>query len=239
MLPLIAFLAWGCASHVPRMPGPLGPVAHSAPAPLHVRDLLPSEDEAPSSGTSEAPEPDEPPEIAKRSRRGGIGDDAASSARHYLTHTPPSGFRNDCSGFVMAVYARAGAPISGSSRTLWEDAKGRGSTHSHLRPEPGDLAFFDDTYDRNGNGRRDDDLTHVAVVIEVHEDGTIVMGHGGTSKGRTELRMNLLHPHDRTSPDGEVWNDYLRARRRGEPENGKYLSGELLRGFAHVTPEGS
>ncbi|MCB9675447.1 MAG: CHAP domain-containing protein [Alphaproteobacteria bacterium] len=240
MTRLLPLLLLGCGPHVPRFPGPLGPVAYARPPAVHVHDLpaaddVPEPPEAP--GTAEGRDVEPPRD--RPSRRGGMGDAIADSARHYLTHTPPSTFRNDCSGFVMASYARAGLPISGSSRSLWEDAKERGAIHKKLRPEPGDLAFFDDTYDRNGNGRRDDPLTHVAVVLEVHEDGTIVLGHGGTSKGRTELRMNLIHPSQRTGDDGEVMNDWLRARRRDEPEDGKYLAGELWRGFARFEPNGS
>ncbi len=131
----------------------------------------------------------------------------------------------------MAVYDRAGFPLSGSSASLWEDAKARGDTHKRKRPDVGDLAFFDNTYDRNKNGRRDDPLTHVGVVIAVDDSGTITLGHGGTSKGRTTLTMNLHHPSERTGPEGAVYNDWLRGRRKGDGPNGKYLAGELFRGF--------
>jgi hypothetical protein len=243
---LVAFTLAGCASRVPRVPGPLGPVANAPPPPVHVRDLTPSDSmrpDAPASTPPTAPaDPgvaDPPPENPPSRRASGFGVAAADAAMHYLRHRPPGQFRNDCSGFVMAVFDRAGHPVSGNSRSFWADAKARGDVHHRKRPEPGDVAFFDNTYDRNGNGRRDDALTHVAVVVEVDEDGTILLAHGGTSKGRSELRMNLKHPHDRLGPDGQVYNDWLRARRRGEPENGAYLSAELFKGFATFTPDGS
>ena len=39
--------------------------------------------------------------------------------------------------------------------------------HHRKVPRPGDLAFFDDTYDANHDGRTNDPLTHVAVVLSV------------------------------------------------------------------------
>jgi len=235
---LFLLLLVGCAPHIPRIPGPLGPVASTAPRPISVSELprvIPKAPPEPEPAVASRPRSKPSP----RRRSSGAGEDVASSARHFIRSAPPSRFRNDCSGYVMASFDRAGIPLQGNSRSLWADAKDRGQIHHDKRPQPGDIAFFDNTYDRNGNGRRDDSLTHVAVVIEVLDDGTILLGHGGTSKGRAELRMNLIHPTVRRTEDGQILNDYLRARRKGEPENGKYLAGQLLRGFARVrSPSG-
>lgn len=227
-MPLFLALALiGCSTRSPGFPGPVRSIASAAPAPVRVPAPPPA-------GVAETPE--RPPRAAERpARSSGTGDAIADAARHYLSHAP-SGFRDDCSGFVMAAHARAGTPISGNTRTLWEDAETAGQIH-RKRPRPGDLAYFDDTYDRNRNGKRDDPLTHVAVVIEVEPDGTVVMAHGGTSRGRSTLRMNLDRPHERTDPDGRVLNDWLRARLRGEPEGAGYLAGELFRGFSRA-PDG-
>src|SRR5690606_3802041 len=108
--------------------------------------------------------------------------------------------------------------------------------HRRKLPRIGDLAFFDNTYDRDGDGRWDDELTHVAVVVEVEADGTIRMAHDGTSRGRTELRMNLKHPDVRLDASGRVLNDYLRVRTDKDPRSARYLAGELWRGFATVEP---
>jgi hypothetical protein len=90
----------------------------------------------------------------------------------------------------------------------------------------------DQTYDRNHNGKLDDDLTHIAVVLTVEPDGTVVMGHGGTSEGRTTLRMNLLHPDVRSDEAGRVLNDLLRREKSSDPKGTRYLASELWRGFA-------
>ncbi|MCA9566357.1 MAG: C40 family peptidase [Myxococcales bacterium] len=222
LLTLLALTAE--ASRSMKIPGPLGPVAKDRPAPLHVRDL-PRE---PAPATPDpAPEPEKP---RKARRDDGFGDAVASAARKHLEHAP-DGFRNDCSGFVMAAFHRAGMELSGSTRTMWADAESLGITHTDT-PRPGDLVFFDNTYDRNRNGRRDDPLTHVGVVIEIGDDGRVVVAHGGTSKGRTTLVMDTRHPHDRLGPDGEVRNDWLRARQKGDDDRVPRLAGELFRGYA-------
>ena len=141
-------------------------------------------------------------------------------------------YRYDCSGLVEAIYARAGRPVAGSTRELYERSIDLGVTHRNKRPSPGDLAFFDDTYDRNGNGRLDDDLSHVAVVESVDDDGTITMVHKG-SKGVVRLYMNL-HTPDVHSEDGEILNSYLRAQRQKDPRGTEYLAGELWRGFSSL-----
>ncbi len=140
-------------------------------------------------------------------------------------------FRYDCSGLVEASLAKAGCPWTGSSAMLYDAAKEAGVLHHRKRPTPGDIAFFDNTYDRDKNGVNDDARSHSAVVTEVDAEGTVTMVHVA-SAGVVHLRMNLLHPHDQTAADGSVLNDYLRARGKRDPLGTEYLAGELWVGFA-------
>jgi hypothetical protein len=165
-----------------------------------------------------------------------FGNQVAGAADFYLTHAP-RGFRDDCSGFVCAAISRVGPEVQGNSRSLWELAKQTGALHRKKVPRPGDIAFFDNTYDRNRNGRWDDELTHVAVVLSVDDDGTILLAHAGTSRGRTTLHMNLKHPDVRRTDAGIIHNDYLRRRGDKDPAAGRYLSGELWKGFASFEPD--
>lgn len=134
-------------------------------------------------------------------------------------------YREDCSGFVEASLARAGLHRNGSSADLWKQASDEGLVHHRKRPSPGDVAFFDDTYDRNGNGVRDDALSHTAVVEHVDEDGTITLVHYANN-GIVRLRMNLYAPHDATK------NDPLRSLSKRDPAGIPRLAGELWVGFA-------
>ncbi len=160
----------------------------------------------------------------------------ADSARHYLNHRL-DGFRDDCSGFVCAAATRAGRPTTGNTASLWDSLSAEGHTHRSKRPHPGDIAFFDNTYDRNRNGRNDDELTHVGVVLEVGDDGTILLAHGGTGSGRTYLTMNLQSPDTRTNAEGEVINDHLRRRRSSDPRGTVYYASQMWRGFATLPVE--
>jgi len=122
--------------------------------------------------------------------------------------------------------------MQGNTASLWADLHEIGATHTRIIPAVGDLAFFDNTYDRNRDGRLNDDLTHVGIVIAVDSDGTITLAHGGTSSGRSELKMNLRFPNDHRGPDGAVRNDYLRRRRSSDSSRTPHLAGEMWRGFA-------
>jgi hypothetical protein len=140
-------------------------------------------------------------------------------------------FRYDCSGFVEASLAAAGCPFTGSSASMWEQARDLHVLHRRRRPSVGDVAFFDNTYDRNGNGRVDDPLSHVAIVERVERDGTIGLVHLG-NRGVTRLTMNLRDPETQTDADGRLLNDVLRRRSSADGPRTRYLTGELCVGFA-------
>lgn len=158
-----------------------------------------------------------------------------SAARHYLNVAPPG--PNQCTNYVHYVFLRAGVEVTGAPRDMWERAVELGSTHHRSRPSPGDIGFFDQTFDRNRNGRVDDPFTHVAVVLSVSSDGTITLAHGGATHGTGTFRMNLEHPDTAKGPDGEGWNQNLRVAGRHDPAGTKYLASELWHGFATVRPE--
>lgn len=216
-------LLWliACAPHL-RFPGPLGGlgdepvpvVAYAAPdgeAPTRAR---PTRAARPESGDGEA-----------------VARAAASflGARKLLVDGAT--YRWDCSGFVEASLAAAGLAFRGSSAMLFDQAKELGVLHRRRKPHPGDVAFFDDTYDRNGNGRVDDPLSHVAVVERVDADGTVHMVHVG-SRGVAPLTMNLRRPEDRAAEDGKPLNEPLRARSAGDGPRTRTLTGELWVAFA-------
>lgn len=135
--------------------------------------------------------------------------------------------RNDCSGLVMTVLHDVGAPRAGNTRTYWAGAARDGRVRS-AAPAVGDLAFFDKTYDANGNGRVDDELTHVAIVTAIDGDGTVQMVHRGSGR-ITRLVLNTQHSAPKLN--GKKVNSYLRAPGYGA-KNGPRLAGQLLRGFA-------
>jgi peptidoglycan DL-endopeptidase CwlO len=136
-------------------------------------------------------------------------------------------FKNDCSGFVNGVYAlmgrkikykyvRQGRPLSES---LYLTLNDRNLAYSDLQPRTGDAVFFKNTLENSY-----DKVTHVGLVEEVQDDGTVVILHYGSGRvGR--IKMNLRHPYDYKNDRGEIINDYL--RKGGERQGREDLAGAL------------
>ncbi len=163
-------------------------------------------------------------------------EDVKIAAEDNLYDLTP-GFRDDCSGFVSAVFSQAGAPMDGTVATIWALALKNGAVHYRPIPEVGDLVFFDNTHDRNGNGDLDDELTHIGVVVKVDSDGTATFAHGGTSRGRVYGRINVLRYWETKDDRGERLNSYVRDPEPWDPVEASYLAGELWVAFATVDPD--
>ena len=172
------------------------------------------------------------PDEASRVR----GRRVAREAMWQLDH-PDRDFRDDCSGLVSAVFTAVGVPMDGVFASIYDLAAVHGAIHFLPLPLPGDLVFFNDTHDRNGNGRWDDPLTHIALVVDVEPDGTVVFAHAGLSSGRGLGRLHVGQPFVRRSAEGKEINSYLREPARGDPPTAGYLAGALWVGFARVDPE--
>lgn len=156
-------------------------------------------------------------------------------------------FQGDCSGFVQAVYDAAGIPIReaitladadrGSSvAAIYRTMTSVGMLYgADTPPLPGDLVFWNDTFDRNGNRALDDPLTHVGIVEGVSGNGTVTYLHRG-SRGVARGRMNLRSPTLARNGSGEVLNSRLRVTRARDPAGVRYLSGELFSAFGRFDP---
>lgn len=141
--------------------------------------------------------------------------------------------RHDCIGMVAAAYTLSGMTITHSISDLYHQAETAGLAHQRQQPMLGDIVFFDNSYDKNQNGVRDDPLTHVAIVERIDEQGTITMIHlGGKDKPVARRVMNLYHPDQKRDAEGNTLNSTLRSvhGRDGGPE----LTAQLFRGFASI-----
>jgi hypothetical protein len=144
-------------------------------------------------------------------------------------------FRYDCSGFVRGMFWAAGVDLMGEGgeddengvRIVFRFVEKHGQNHFRKVPQKGDLVYFDNTWDMNGNGKLDDPLTHVGIVEEVGADGTLQIIHR-SNHGIVREPMNLLRPHD------EKVNASLRASGRRDPPATQHLMGELFAGFGTV-----
>ncbi|MBI9101091.1 MAG: C40 family peptidase [Spirochaetales bacterium] len=82
-------------------------------------------------------------------------------------------FRNDCTGTIEALYARVGIELgrelgkySGNSvARLYKYLDEKQLLYQTKDPAPGDIIFWDNTWDANEDGKFNDPFTHAGVVI--------------------------------------------------------------------------
>lgn len=148
-------------------------------------------------------------------------------------------FTFDCSGLARGVYRSQGIDLyEGASasdqangvRLIYRYVKRHGRLHHGPAVPPGDLVFFHNTWDFNGDGRLNDLLTHVGVVERVEDDGTVVFV-SRVSGGIERYRMNLRAPDTHLTSDGRVLNDFMRKKGSRDPHATRYLTGQLFAAF--------
>jgi len=117
-------------------------------------------------------------------------------------------------------------------RDVYRALRSQALTYDRSAPQPGDLVFFHNTADDNGDGRQNDWYSLAGVVESVDGEGTItVILPVEGEVGRRSL--NLDRPEvRRLESTGAVLNDVLRTKRLDDPPYTQYLAGELYAGFA-------
>jgi probable lipoprotein NlpC len=153
-------------------------------------------------------------------------------------------FNSDCIGFVRYVYYKAGFDLvkafgngRGGVSALYDGLYKRKFTYAAQTASPGDLIFFDNTYDINKDGLWNDPLSHIGIVAGIGKHNTIYYIHFA-SGGVDEDKLNLYYPntHAFKQKDGNefIINSYLR-RNRGEGfEKKMYVASFFYRAFAHI-----
>ena len=148
----------------------------------------------------------------------------------------------DCSGYLRRLYIVAGVDLfsEGQSsdngvRAIVRWIERHGILHRHKVPAIGDVVFFDNSYDRNGDGRFNDPYTHAGLVEQVLADGTVMIIHA-TNHGIVREPMNLFRPHEETDSDGRSINAPLRRKTSRDPAGMPHLMSELFAGFGTVLP---
>ncbi len=136
-------------------------------------------------------------------------------------------FRGDCSGYVLAVLSEVGVSVRLQRARSRSESLQRASG-TVATPQPGDLAFFHRTYDRNRDGVANDRFTHVALVETVSGTSATLLHRG--RRGIERIRIDLSRPSD---PEA---NDPVRLLRRGENPRTRVLAGELFAGWGTIVP---
>jgi len=154
-------------------------------------------------------------------------------------------FTFDCSGLARGVYVTQGVDLYDGLREL-DGGNGVGRIYAHVvrhgrihygpTVHPGDLVFFHNTWDFNGDGSVNDPLTHVGVVERIESDGTVVFV-SQVSGGIERYRMNLKMPYTHRTSYGRVLNDFMRRKEIRDPEAARYLTGQLFAAFGTLISE--
>lgn len=138
----------------------------------------------------------------------------------------------DCSGVIRAIYFKAGIDLAqdfnkykgGGTQRIHETLRSKGLIYRPTVPVPGDILFWDNTYDANHNGRSDDILSHIGMVVSSDKKyGNVVYVHHHEKKGIIFETMNLFHPDD------PKYNAVMRSQRAKKLPGNKYLASQLYK----------
>jgi hypothetical protein len=149
----------------------------------------------------------------------------------------------DCAGVTRAIFLAHGIDLYDSSspdpkangvRLIHHHISRHGTFHEGPVARPGDLVFFDNTWDYNRDGIVNDRLTHVGIVERQEPDGTVVF-ISRVAGAIERYRMNLALPHVHRTAEGRVLNDYIRRKDFGDSAETPYLTGELFASFGSQT----
>ncbi|MBO7430486.1 MAG: C40 family peptidase [Spirochaetia bacterium] len=141
-------------------------------------------------------------------------------------------YRMDCSGVVSAIYMKAGVDLTidfkkykgGGVQRIHETLRSKGLVYRPSVPVPGDILFWDNTYDANKNGRADDVLSHIGMVVSSDKrSGEVVYVHHHDKKGIVFEKMNLLHAND------PAYNAAMRDSKAKKLPGNKYLASQLYK----------
>ena len=140
-------------------------------------------------------------------------------------------FNYDCTGTILAAYYAAGYDLAAGFgaytgngvRRLYLMAEDRGTLRSRAPLRPGDIVFWDNSYDRNGDRRWNDELTHAGIVVDVARDGTVTYVHHNYRRGVVAAEMNVLQPSNLNK------NSPMRMASHRWRKSDPWLSGELYR----------
>ncbi|HTL62693.1 MAG TPA: hypothetical protein VL261_13695 [Nitrospira sp.] len=177
------------------------------------------------------------------SRRAAIVQTASRLVGATTIQTNGKRIAYDCAGVTRAIFLAHGIDLydSGSPdpnangvRLIHHHISRNGRFHEGPVVRPGDLVFFDNTWDHNRDGLVNDPLTHVGIVERQEGDGTVVF-ISRVAGAIERYRMNLALPHVHRTAEGRILNDYIRRKDLDDPPRTTYLTGELFAAFGSRT----
>jgi hypothetical protein len=153
-------------------------------------------------------------------------------------------FTQDCIGYVRYIYYRAGLDITRAYSigergvdSLYYGLMEYGFVYTNIIANPGDLVFFNNTYDANRNGLWDDPLTHVGIIESIGEYNTMTYIHYASGAVKRDM-INLQYPttHAFRRGDGSlmVINSHLRRNQGEGLPRRAYIASTFYQAFARI-----
>jgi hypothetical protein len=127
----------------------------------------------------------------------------------------------DCAGVTRAVFlthgidlyaGEPGDPDANGVRIIHAHIQQQGTFHQGPAAHPGDLVFFNNTWDFNRDGKVNDPLTHVGIVERREPNGTIIF-ISRVADAIERYHMNLSLPHVHKTSDPQRLSSPKRCRR--------------------------
>jgi len=156
------------------------------------------------------------PTAAKTTNETILRDSVAKSALKYLNRSDGK----DCSGFVSLINRENGEVYYSSdalneffddhrrSLAIYNLLKERGRIYVDEDPKVADLIFFANTIKLKGKKESVENITHIGIVSDVHNDGTIEFIHHLGDKNVIGS-VNLKQP-DVIIEDGKMLNSFIK-----------------------------
>ena len=169
-------------------------------------------------------------------RRARMPSPASPNTQSPVATTTRSADGSTAAQFAWATWARAGRALPEGARRdverMYKACKKEGVV-SFKRITPGDLVFFHNVVDANGDGRNNDWYTHVGVAESVDDRTAVVAAYQDGKVQR--LVVNLKHPSGAWQHGRQI-NTQLRPRRKADLPFTQYMAGELFAGACSTLP---
>ena len=158
------------------------------------------------------------------------------------------------SGFIKMIYLKFGVNLTDvenkkdeegkwftTTKMIYDYIEKNGEILKGNNPKPGDIVFFDNTYDVDKDGVFNDKLTSIGLVVDIDEEGTIYFLYN-SSKGVSLKMINFKHPEQKNIKNKNITktiNSQMRWLTKKEKKDGssdKYptLSSQLVNSFGSI-----
>lgn len=174
--------------------------------------------------------------LSSHQQRSALIKSAQHQYQKQKIHFQERAFRSDCSGFIQGVIWDQGHDLNAFYKTYRWEVNGValiqkyiervGQFGKRLKPQKGDLVFFNQTYDKNKDGLRNDPLTHLGIITHIDQNHTITFLHhmqGHVQKGYMNLKLPRIQKRG-----GKTFNSLLT---RSVSQN---LAAQLFEGLGKV-----